>query len=208
MFRFRSIFCGTVATIILLLAVSPAHAVTPRIVAGAQYTVLLKNDSTVWAWGDNNNGQLGDGTTTDRTTPVQVGGLSGIIAIASSWIHTVALKSDGTVWVWGWNSVGQLGDGTTTDRTTPVQVSGLSGIIAIDAGRTHTVVLENDDTVWAWGGNNIFQLGDGTTTSRTTPVQAAIVAGVVSTPVPVMEGWWLLPGMLAGVGIFTRRRKE
>ena len=89
--------------------------------------MALKSDGTVWAWGDNGYGQLGDGTTTDRTTPVQVSGLSGVTAIAAGCYHTVALKSDGTVWAWGYNGYGQLGDGTTTQRTTPVQVSGLYG---------------------------------------------------------------------------------
>ena len=97
-----------------------------RVVA-TTHTVYLKNDGTVWAWGNNGNGQLGDGSTTQSTTPVQVSGLSGVIAIAAGGTHTVALKDDGTVWAWGNNSNGQLGDGSTTQSTTPVQVSGLSG---------------------------------------------------------------------------------
>ena len=106
----------------------------PQISAGIYHTISLKSDGTVWAWGYNNEGQLGDGTTTQRTTPVQVSGLSGVIAIAGGGYHTIALKSDGTVYAWGRNSEGQLGDGTTTQRTTPVQVSGLSGVIAIAGG--------------------------------------------------------------------------
>ena len=80
-----------------------------------------------WAWGNNYYGQLGDGTTTNRNTPVQVSGLTGITAISAGDFNTVALKNDGTVWAWGHNYSGQLGDGTTTDRYTPVQVSGLTG---------------------------------------------------------------------------------
>jgi hypothetical protein len=88
--------------------------------------VALKSDGMVWSWGDNSRGQLGDDTTTDRPTPIQVSGLSGVTAVAAGNHHTVALKSDGTVWAWGENSKGQLGDDTTTQRLTPVHVSGLS----------------------------------------------------------------------------------
>ncbi|SBW20036.1 chromosome condensation regulator RCC1 [Candidatus Protofrankia californiensis] len=94
----------------------------------------LRRDGTVWAWGGNNFGQLGDGTTTDRTTPVQVVGLNQVTAIASGFSSGYALRRNGTVWAWGGNNFGQLGDGTTTDRTTPVQVVGLDQVTAIAAG--------------------------------------------------------------------------
>ena len=79
------------------------------VAAGASHTIALKSDGTVWAWGYNGYGQLGDGTMADRYAPVQVSGLSGVTAIAGGWFYTVALKSDGTVWAWGDNSSGQLG---------------------------------------------------------------------------------------------------
>lgn len=156
--------------------------------AGAR-TFALKSDGTVWAWGNNSSGQLGDGTTTNRLTPVQVKGpggvgyLSGIIAITGGGADGFALKSDGTVWAWGDNTNGLLGDGTQTTRYTPVQVKGpggtgfLSGIVAISA-RNHAVALKNGGTVWTWGLNDCGQLGDGTTTDRWTPVQVKNAGGV------------------------------
>ncbi len=104
------------------------------IAAGAQYSLALKADGTVWAWGRNQDGELGNGTTTDSANPVQASGLSGVIAISAGDTHAMALKSDGTVWAWGANSWGQLGDGTTSSQSTPVIVSGLTGMTAIGAG--------------------------------------------------------------------------
>jgi alpha-tubulin suppressor-like RCC1 family protein len=95
------------------------------VAAEGGHTVALGSDGTVWTWGFNDHGQLGDGTTTNRATPVQVASLSGVKAIAAAMWHTVALKSDGTIWAWGDNQYGELGDGTTTGSLTPVQVFNL-----------------------------------------------------------------------------------
>ena len=120
-------------------------------------TFALKSDGTVWACGLNNYGQLGDGTTTNRTAPVQViKGLTGIDSVAAGLYHAVALKSDGTVWTWGRNNYGQLGDGTTTDKLSPVQVSSLTGVVSVVANDYQTVALKSDGTVWAWGFNGSF----------------------------------------------------
>ncbi len=158
---------------------SPAST-TPKISAGDFHTMALKSDGTVWAWGYNDYGQLGDGTTTYRNAPVQVSSLSGVIAIAGGNDHSLAVKSDGTVWAWGDNHYGRLGDGTTTDRNAPVQVSSLSGIIAIAGGNFHSLSLKSDGTVWAWGNNGFGQLGDGTTTERHTPVKVSGLSGVIA----------------------------
>jgi alpha-tubulin suppressor-like RCC1 family protein len=148
------------------------------IAAGQGHNLALKDDGTVWAWGLNLVGQLGDGTTIERLTPVQVGvpPLSGVTAVAGGNNHSLALKSDGTVWTWGWNINGQLGDGTTTDRNTPavVPIQSVSGVKALAAGQNYSVALKDDGTVWTWGQNLVGQLGDGTTIERHTPVQVGM----------------------------------
>ncbi len=92
---------------------------------GATHSLAVKSDGTVWAWGWNGDGRLGDGTTTDSLTPVPVLGLTDVVAVAAGNDHSSAVKSDGTLWAWGDNSSGQLGDGTTTNRSTPGQLTGL-----------------------------------------------------------------------------------
>ncbi|HRG59250.1 MAG TPA: T9SS type A sorting domain-containing protein [Bacteroidia bacterium] len=152
-------------------------------VSGGQagyHSIALKSDGTVWTWGKNTEGQLGDGTLNNSNTPVQVLGLANVIAIAGGEYHSLALKNDGTVWAWGRNSNGQLGDSTTTNSSVPVQVMYLSGITDIKGGRYFSFALKNDGTVWSWGQNADGQLGDGTTIQRLTPVQVTGLNQVVA----------------------------
>ena len=142
--------------------------------AGNYHSMAFKADGTVWAWGTNADGQLGDGTKEDKFTAVQVSGLTNVIAVAAAKYHSLALKGDETVWSWGDNANGQLGDGSNIERLTPVQVVDITGVIAIAAGDYHSLALKNDGTVWAWGANSDGQLGDGTVgwyESKNTPIQ-------------------------------------
>jgi RHS repeat-associated protein len=157
---------------------TPTAAGTSSSSGSAQATSMPPG--TVWGWGENGSGQLGDGTTINRTTPVQMIGLTGVTDIKGGFFHSLALKQDGTVWAAGWNDGGQLGDGTTTNRSTPVQVIGLTGVTAIARGFYHSLALKQDGTVWSWGENRSGQLGDGTTINRTTPVQVTGLTGVMA----------------------------
>ncbi len=149
--------------------------------AGGWHSVALKNDGTVWAWGWNSDGQLGDGTTVDKSIPTQVPSLTNVTKIAAGTYHTLALKNDGTVWAWGDNVSGQIGNGTTgLDRNTPVQVNGLSNVVAITAGRFFSMAVKNDGTVWTWGQNLYGQLGNGNTTDSNVPVQVNGLTGITS----------------------------
>lgn len=149
------------------------------IAAGDFHSLALNSDGTVWAWGRNGEGELGDGSNVvSRLAPVQVSGLTGVVAIAAGSNHSLALKSDGSVWGWGTNGSGQLGDGTMANRLTPVQVSGLTGVEAIAAGFNYSLALLSNGTVRAWGFNFYGALGDGTTTTRLTPVQVVGLTGV------------------------------
>ena len=116
-------------------------------------------------WGYNADGQLGDGTTTDRLTPVNVSGLNTAVTVSAGTFHTCAVLVGGTARCWGDNSSGQLGDNSTAQRRSPVNVASLTNAIAISAGGSHTCALLADGTVRCWGENANGQLGDGTTTT-------------------------------------------
>jgi alpha-tubulin suppressor-like RCC1 family protein len=153
------------------------------IAAGAEHGLALKSDGTVWAWGYNVVGQLGNGTVKSSDVPVQVSGLSSVIAIAAGTDHSLALKSDGTVWAWGDNEDGELGNYpfTLENSDVPVQVSGLSSVAAIAAGSAFSMALKSDGTVWTWGINSYGNLGNGIYGGTSyMPAQVTSLAGVMA----------------------------
>jgi alpha-tubulin suppressor-like RCC1 family protein len=138
---------------------------------GAGHSVAIKDDGTVWAWGDNKYGQLGNGTTNSSLVPTQVLGISGLVEVCCGDEHVLSLNSDGTVWGWGRNSAGQLADGTTATRLVPVRAAGLSNVRTVEAGTQHNLALKADGTMWAWGQNTYGQLGNNTNVTQKTPIQ-------------------------------------
>ncbi|MFF5206378.1 RCC1 domain-containing protein [Streptosporangium sp. NPDC000396] len=155
----------TLATLMVATGASPASASAA---------------TRIKTWGFNSEGQLGDGTTIDRHTPVTAAGATtaGVVSVSAGANYSLALLSNGTVESWGRNDEGQLGDGTFADNHTPGTVVGLSGIVAIAAGSAHGLALRNDGTVWAWGLDNNGQLGNGgANTNSPVPVQVVGTGG-------------------------------
>lgn len=141
--------------------------------AGIKHALGIRSDNTIWSWGNNGFGQLGDGTTSDKSSPISViGGFVDWSKIAANSYFNVATKSNGTVWSWGCNDTGQLGDGTTLNRSSPVSVvGGFTDWLQISSGASrHVTGIRTDGTAWSWGGNPYGQLGDGTTINKSSPV--------------------------------------
>ena len=144
-----------------------------QVYCGYRYMAAIKTDGTLWTWGRNNIGQLGDNTNTNRSSPVQT------VAFGTNWKQVScgqygmsAIKKDGTLWSWGWNVLGEIGDNTSTARSSPVQTIAFgTNWITVNCGSSVTAAIKTDGTLWCWGGNASGQLGDNTTTDRSSPVQ-------------------------------------
>jgi alpha-tubulin suppressor-like RCC1 family protein len=156
----------------------PAKAIASAV--GTAYALL--RDGTVWAWGDNTRDELGDGVAGGFTThPIQVVGLVGATAIATTYQSAYALLGDGTVRAWGGGGAGGLGNGATLDSPLPVAVVGLAGVRALANNEGDDgYALKSDRTLWAWGDNSVGTIGDGTTTDRLVPTQVPGATGAVS----------------------------
>jgi rubredoxin len=144
-----------------------------QVSAGRNYTAAVKTDGTLWCWGENYQGQLGDGTDICKSSPIQtLAGGTNWKQVSCGGFHTAAIKTDGTLWLWGYNIRGQLGTNSTSYYFSPVQtISGGTNWKQVSCGATHTAAIKTDGTLWLWGTNSSGQLGDDTTTHKSSPVQ-------------------------------------
>lgn len=139
--------------------------------AGVLHSVFaLTEDSTVWAWGENQGGSLGLGDTIRRKDPDRIPGLSRIVQVKGEWFTYFALTDEGEVFAWGVGDNGQIGDSLREFRATPAKIPGLTEVISLSASMDHVLVVKRDGRVWAWGFNDKYQLGDGTNSLRPYPV--------------------------------------
>jgi alpha-tubulin suppressor-like RCC1 family protein len=170
---------GTNIDIKIVTPSLPAGAKAVAVEAGRFYSLAVLSDGTVYAWGQNNVGQLGIGNAiSPQEAPVQIGGLTNVIALAAGDDHTLALRSDSSIWAWGDNPNGELGIDNNNPSNTPVQLSGITAV-AIAAGGNHSVALLGDGTVRTWGFNNHGQLGNGSTTPSNSPVAVTGLSNVI-----------------------------
>ena len=140
--------------------------------AGHAATVAIKTDGTLWTWGSGSDGQLGDGTTTSKNAPGQVGSNTNWKQVSNNYYASAAVKTDGTLWVWGANLDGVLGTNNLTYYSSPVQtVAGGTNWSQVSVGKRFMCAIKTDGTLWGWGINTSYQLGDNTSTSRSSPVQ-------------------------------------
>lgn len=157
---------------------SPVQTITggtnwKQVASGAYHTAAIKTDGTLWNWGSNYFGEIGDNTTSDRSSPVQT------ITFGTDWklvscgyAHTAAIKNDGTLWTWGGNFSGQLGDNTTNWTSSPIQtICGGNTWKSVSCGGAHTAAIKNDGTLWVWGENYYAELGDNSVDDKSSPVQ-------------------------------------
>jgi len=132
----------------------------------------IRTDGTLWCWGNNNVGQIGNGTTVTRSSPVQVDG--SWITVSAGKSHKAAIKSDSTVYLWGLGTSGQLGDNTTISRSSPVQITGGGSWTSVSIGDVSSYGIRTNNTLWAWGLNSSGQLGNNSTLNRSSPIQVGV----------------------------------
>jgi alpha-tubulin suppressor-like RCC1 family protein len=148
-----------------------------QVAAGTQHTACVKTDGTLWSWGDNApNGQLGDGTAVDRSSPVQVGALTNWAQVSVGSSFTACVTTEGTLFTWGAGSNGRLGHNDLISRSSPVQVGALTNWAQVSAGTAHAACIKTDSTIFTWGDNSPSgQLGLNDTVDRSSPVQVGVL---------------------------------
>jgi alpha-tubulin suppressor-like RCC1 family protein len=140
--------------------------------AGDKHNLGVRKNGTAWAWGSGAYGQLGDGTTVNKSSPVSVvGGFTDWCQLSAGGYHSVGLRTNATMWVWGSGALGRLGNGTTVNTSSPVSVvGGFTDWCQVSAGRNHTLAVRRNGTAWAWGQGGQGRLGDGTAGGKSSPV--------------------------------------
>ncbi|HYA45719.1 MAG TPA: hypothetical protein VED59_08925, partial [Acidimicrobiales bacterium] len=145
-----------------------------QIAAGGDTCYALSKDGSVWAWGDDEFGELGNGTRRlYEARPERVEGLATVASVAAGASSGYALLRDGTVWAWGRGTDRELGDGRMSDESFPVRVGRLSGVTQLTANGEEAFAVDNHGTLWSWGNNGYGQLGDGSVTATDVPVRVA-----------------------------------
>ncbi len=142
-----------------------------KIASGQNHNLMIKSNGKLFAWGYNNYGQLGDGTTSERRFPTQIGTAADWAYVACGYYHSMAIKNDGSLYAWGGNGDYQLGDGTSINKNVPTQIGTATDWAFIACGYYHSIAIKNDGRLFAWGRNDSGQLGDGTNTDRYAPTQ-------------------------------------
>jgi len=142
-----------------------------KYLSASNHAVATKTDNTIWTWGSNGSGQLGDNTTVSKSSPIQVGNATNWLQATGGFNTSAAIKDDNTLWIWGSNAYGQLGDNTTVDKSSPIQVTAGSRSWSYVSVSDTVAAIATDYSLWTWGTNIWGQLGDNSTTYRSSPVQ-------------------------------------
>jgi alpha-tubulin suppressor-like RCC1 family protein len=146
-----------------------------QVSVGTARTLAVKTDGTLWAWGANTFGEIGNNSTLNRSSPVQIGSLTNWKQVVTSTNHSSAITTGGQLYAWGSNSYGRLGDGTVVSKSSPVQIGVLTNWSQVASSGSHTLSVKTDNTLWAWGRNTNGRLGDGTVVNKSSPVQIGIL---------------------------------
>jgi alpha-tubulin suppressor-like RCC1 family protein len=193
--------------ILFLIATSGFSQCWKSVVAGYGYhNVGIQTNGTLWAWGYNMDGQVGDGTTINKTVPTQIGMASNWKMVTAHFNNSFAVKTNGTLWGWGGNTDGQLGDGTIIGKNVPTQIGTANNWSSVSVGFAHTLAIKTNGTLWAWGSNSFGRLGNGTNNNQLLPIQigtdvdwvkivACSIGSIGLKSDGTLWGWGILNGM-------------